>query len=217
MIKMIFLGAPGAGKGTQAQVVSEILKIVKLSTGDMLRKAIDDDSEIGRKIADIMSRGELVSDNIVSDLVASKISSKQAEHGFILDGFPRNVSQAVTLDEILSIIPGEDIKVFNLVVDEEEIIRRISGRFSCKSCGASYHQDSKVPKVAGVCDVCGGTELVQRPDDTAEAVKVRLNIYKEQTMPLINYYKQKGVLIEIDGMQDIDNITSSILKRCKAS
>lgn len=211
MIKIVFLGAPGAGKGTQAQVVSNTLSIPKLSTGDMLRKAISEGSEIGRKVSAIMNRGEFVSDNVVSELVADRIKSPECEKGFILDGFPRNVAQAITLDNMLSTLPG-DLMVFNLVVDEAEIIRRISGRFSCKKCGASYHYDSKKTKVDGVCDACGSTEFMQRPDDGADAVKVRLSIYKEQTFPLIDYYKLHGSLIEINGIQGVDAITASILK-----
>jgi len=211
MIKMIFLGAPGAGKGTQAQIISEALAIPKLSTGDMLRKAISEGSSIGKKAKDIMDRGEFVSDEVVSELVAARINSPECAIGFILDGFPRNLLQAVTLDKLLSLVEGEKFMVFNLAVDEAEIIRRVSGRFSCKKCGASYHHDSKKTKTDGVCDSCGSTEFIQRPDDSADAVKVRLAIYKEQTMPLIDYYKKNGSLIEINGMQGIDSISASIL------
>ena len=210
MIKLVFLGAPGAGKGTQSQLISKMLSIPKLSTGDMLRRAIEEKSDVGQKVSALMAKGLLVSDNIVSELVENRIKSFECSNGFILDGYPRNLSQAIDLDKMVSQISDTPLIVINLNVEESELVNRIAGRFSCKACGASFHKQNKKPLVDGICDNCGSHEFIQRPDDSEIAVKTRLKLYKDQTMPLIDYYNKTRSLIDIDGKQDINRITALI-------
>jgi adenylate kinase len=208
-VNIVLLGPPGAGKGTQAKRLEEKHGLVQLSTGDMLRAERKSGSELGRKVQAIMDRGELVSDDIIVALIAARID-QLAGKGFILDGFPRTVPQAEALDRMLREKGLKLDHVIEMTVDEPALIRRIGGRFSCAKCGASYHDDFNRPKTAGVCDVCGSTELVHRADDNPEAVKIRLDAYHRQTAPILPYYRAKGVLRPVDGMADIDEVSRQI-------
>ena len=202
-MNIIFLGPPGAGKGTQAQVVCQKLGIPQISTGDMLRAAISAQTETGLKAKAYMDQGQLVPDEVVIDIVRERLTKEDAQKGYILDGFPRTVPQAEALDTIAKI----DV-VVDLDVADEELIARLSGRRVCLNCGATYH----VSRLNGEtkCAVCG-EELIQRKDDSAESVLARLNVYHEQTAPLVDFYQKKGTLKVIDGAQDMDTIFESIL------
>lgn len=211
-MRVIFLGAPGAGKGTQAQVLSERLSIPKLSTGEILRREMSQSSELGLRVKSILDSGQLVSDDIMNDLVAKRLKEPDVQNGFILDGYPRTLVQAEALQGILQSTGHLDKTcVLNLAVKEPELIRRFTGRYACGECGTSYHRVSKKPLVEGVCDKCGSKEFIVRADDNEEAVKVRLELYYDKTAPLINYYSSRGMLFNIDGEQDIDDITSDIM------
>jgi adenylate kinase len=216
-MQLIFLGAPGAGKGTQAQILSEMLDLPKLSTSEILRGEIAKGTEEGVKIKKIMDSGQFVSDEIMNELVKKRLKDKGVHNGFIFDGYPRTIAQAEVLQNILKnsgYLNGTTF-VLNLSVSEPVLIRRFSGRFNCASCGVSYHKESKRPKIEGVCDKCGGKDFIVRADDNEEAVKVRLGIYCEKTEPLINYYRSKGMLFNINGEQEIDDITAEILSMLK--
>ncbi|MCE2993782.1 MAG: adenylate kinase [Alphaproteobacteria bacterium] len=216
-MKLIFLGAPGAGKGTQAQILSEALCIPRLSTGDILRKEIADSTNLGLKIQKIMDSGDLVSDDIMIQLVEKRVSQSDTKNGFIIDGFPRTLPQAEALQPILeglTHIDGETY-VINLSVRESELIKRFTGRFSCANCGALYHKEYKKPEVQGVCDKCSATDFIIRNDDNDESVKLRLKIYAEKTAPLIDYYNSKGMLISVMGEQEIHEITVDIMSAIK--
>lgn len=209
-MRIILLGAPGAGKGTQAQILAFKYNIPKLSTGDMLREAIRSGSPIGKEVETIMNAGNLVSDETMIRIIEDRIKYSDCENGFILDGFPRTIPQAEALQGLLNKLQIKDLIVLFLNVKEDELVKRISGRYSCKNCGMGYHKVYNVPKVPGVCDVCSGKEFMFRSDDNEELVKKRLDIYNKQTAPLVCYYKEKNKLISIDGMQPIDQITYSI-------
>lgn len=208
-MNILLLGPPGAGKGTQAKRIEERYGLVQLSTGDMLRAERASGSALGREVQAIMDSGALVSDDIMIALIAQRIA-QLAGKGFILDGFPRTVPQAEALDRMLEKNGIAIAAVIELTVDEGILVNRISGRFSCKTCGASYHDRYHRPKRDGVCDVCGGTEFVRRPDDAAEPVKTRLAAYRAQTAPILPYYRAKGLLRPVDGMADIDAVTQNI-------
>ena len=208
-MNIVLLGPPGAGKGTQAKRLEEQYGLVQLSTGDMLRAERKSGSELGRKVQAIMDRGELVSDDIIVELIATRIGQLGGK-GFILDGFPRTVPQAEALDRMLREKGLRLDHVIEMTVDEPALIQRIAGRFSCAKCGASYHDDFNRPKVAGVCDGCGATEFVRRADDKPEAVKTRLDAYRRQTAPILPYYRAKGILQPVDGMADIDEVSRQI-------
>ena len=208
-MNILLLGPPGAGKGTQAKRLEERYGMIQLSTGDMLRAERASGSALGRQVQAIMDAGKLVSDDIMIALIASRIAGLKGK-GFILDGFPRTVPQARALDEMLEKNGIALDRVIELTVDEDALIDRISGRFSCKSCGASYHDRYHQPKQPGRCDICGSTDFVRRPDDTAETVKARLEAYRKQTAPILPYYRAKGLLRSIDGMADIDSVTQQI-------
>jgi adenylate kinase len=206
---VILLGPPGAGKGTQAKRLEEKYGLVQLSTGDMLRAESQSDSALGRKVKAIMDAGQLVSDDIIIAMIGDRID-RVAGKGFILDGFPRTVPQARALDRMLS-EKGQTLdRVIEMTVDEKALIERIAGRFSCAKCGASYHDQNHRPKVAGVCDVCGSRDFVRRADDNPEAVKTRLDAYRRQTAPILPYYREKGILRQVDGMADMDSVTRQI-------
>ena len=210
-MNILLLGPPGAGKGTQAKRLEERYGLVQLSTGDMLRAERASGSALGKQVQAIMDAGKLVSDDIMIALIAQRIAALKGQ-GFILDGFPRTVPQAEALDVMLKKNGITIDHVIELTVDEDALVDRISGRFTCKKCGASYHDRHNPPKVAGTCDGCGAHEFVRRPDDNAETVKTRLAAYREQTAPILPYYQRKGVLRSMDGMADIDEVTQQIEK-----
>lgn len=209
-MRLVLLGPPGAGKGTQAKWIVERYGIPQLSTGDMLRTAVARGTEIGRQAKAVMERGELVSDSIINGIVAERIGEPDCARGFVLDGFPRTVAQAEALDRMLE-ARGERLDaVIEFRVDVEALVERIAGRFACAKCGAGYHDRFKRPKVEGVCDVCGGTEFTRRKDDTAEAVRTRLEAYEAQTAPLLPFYAARGLLRTVDGMASIEEVTAAI-------
>jgi adenylate kinase len=210
-VNVILLGPPGAGKGTQAKRLEEKYGLVQLSTGDMLRAERKSGSELGRRVQAIMDAGKLVSDDIIIALIATRIDDLRKEgRGFILDGFPRTVPQAEALDGMLREKGLKLDRVIEMTVDEMALIDRIAGRFSCGKCGASYHDRFHRPKKEGVCDVCGSQDFVRRADDKPETVKARLTAYREQTAPILPYYRAKGVLRTVDGMADIDEVSRQI-------
>lgn len=216
-MNILLLGPPGAGKGTQAKRLEERYGMVQLSTGDMLRAERKAGTPLGKQVQAIMDAGKLVSDDIMIELIANSIS-KLGGKGFILDGFPRTVPQAEALDRMLAQNHIAIDQVIELTVDEAVLVDRISGRFSCKGCGASYHDRHNPPKLAGTCDTCGSHDFERRPDDNAETVKARLKAYRDQTAPILPYYKAKGLLRAVDGMAPIDTVTQQIeiiLKKAK--
>lgn len=208
-MNIIMLGPPGAGKGTQAQMLAEKYGIPQISTGDILRAAVAEGTELGKKAKEYMDKGQLVPDEVVIGIVKERLSKPDCEKGFILDGFPRTVAQAEALDGILKEMGKKIDYVINIVVPDEEILKRLTGRRTCKVCGAMYHIIYNPPKVEGKCDKCGG-DLYQRDDDKEETIKNRLSVYHSQTAPLIDYYRKKGVLIDIDGTKDIKTIFQDI-------
>jgi adenylate kinase len=208
--RLILLGPPGAGKGTQAQRLTEQRGLPQLSTGDMLRAAVKAGTEIGREAEAIMKRGDLVPDSVVVSIIGDRIDQPDAKNGFVLDGFPRNPAQAAALDEMLQKRGLKLDYVIEMKVDDSALIERITGRFTCAKCGTGYHDRFKPTKVPGVCDSCGSTEFVRRADDKAETVKSRLDVYHAQTAPLLPYYQAKGILHEVDGMAEMDEVTREI-------
>ena len=210
-MKVIMLGAPGAGKGTQAKKIAAKYQIPHISTGDIFRANIKEGTELGTKAKAYMDKGELVPDELTCDLVVDRISKPDAANGYVLDGFPRTIPQAEALTRALE-GRGEKIDfAINVEVPDENIVRRMGGRRACLKCGATYHVEYNAPKVENVCDVCQG-ELVLRDDDKPETVQKRLSVYHAQTRPLIDYYKAEGVLAEVDGTQDIDVVFQDITK-----
>ncbi len=209
-MNLILLGPPGAGKGTQAKLLEEKRKFKQLSTGDMLRGAVAAGTDMGKKAKAVMDRGELVSDDIVVSIIAERLDRPDVKPGFILDGFPRNTAQATALDAMLAEKGLELDAVIEMKVDDEALVKRITGRYTCAKCGKGYHDEFEKPKKVGVCDVCGSTEFIRRADDKEETVRSRLGIYNKQTAPLVDYYDKKGVLRSIDGMADIAQVTRQI-------
>ena len=209
-MNVILLGPPGAGKGTQAKRIEEAHGLVQLSTGDMLRAERAAGTELGRRVQAIMDAGQLVSDDIIVAMIEQRIGAPDSRKGFILDGFPRTVPQAEALDAMLARRHLKLDYVIELAVDEDALIDRIDGRFSCAKCGASYHERNKRPKVSGVCDVCGSKDFVRRADDNAETVKARLAAYHAQTAPILPYYRAKGILRRVDGMADISEVARQV-------
>ena len=207
-IDIILLGPPGAGKGTQARRLIEERGLVQLSTGDMLREAKSSGTEMGRHVAEIMDRGQLVTDEIVIGLIREKLA--QGGKGFIFDGFPRTLAQADALEALMAEMGQHVDAVVEMRVDDEALVARISGRFTCGNCGEVYHDVTKPTKVAGVCDVCGSTDLRRRADDNAESLKTRLMEYYKKTSPLIGYYYAKGNLSPVDGLADIDVVAGEV-------
>ena len=202
---IIFLGAPGAGKGTQAVMLAEKLKLVQVASGDLFRQALQKETELGIKAKAYMEKGQLVPDEITIQMVLERLSAPDCENGAILDGFPRNIQQAEALDKALAQQSKAIDKVVYIKVSEEELLKRLSGRWICRNCQAPYHAVDSPPKVKGKCDRCGG-ELYQRPDDTVETVKKRLEVYFAETAPLIDYYNQAGKLVEINGEGSVDEV-----------
>ena len=211
-MKLVLLGPPGAGKGTQAARLKERYGLAHLSTGDMLREAVAAGTEVGRQAKSIMDAGKLVPDEVMNRLVAERITRPDCARGFILDGFPRTIAQAEALDRLLA-ERGEKLDaVIEVAVDDDALIDRISGRFTCASCGAGYHDRHMPTRAEGVCDECGGTEFTRRPDDNAKTVRARLQAYHDQTAPLLPYYRDKGLLATVDGMAEIDEVTDEIFE-----
>jgi adenylate kinase len=207
---VILLGPPGSGKGTQAKELTVRRGLLQLSTGDMLRSAVAAGTEVGIKARPIMEKGLLVPDEIVIGILAERLEQPDCKAGVILDGFPRTLAQASALDAVLQRMKVKIDAVIELKVDDQELMDRISGRFTCAKCGAGYHDKFKRPKVNGVCDACGSTELVRRPDDRAETVRDRLMVYYRETSPLIGYYYCKGNLESVNGMAEIDAVAVAI-------
>jgi adenylate kinase len=216
MMRVVLLGPPGAGKGTQAAWLRARYNVPQLSTGEMLRDAVAKGTEVGRQAKAVMEAGRLVSDEIINRIVAERIDEADCRQGFILDGFPRTPAQAEALDRMLEARGVQLDAVIEMQVDKEALIERISGRFSCARCGAGYHDSFKPTKLKGVCDVCGSTEFVRRPDDKAETVAARLEAYEAQTAPLLPYYRAKGLVRSVDGMQPIDEVTAAIGRALEA-
>jgi adenylate kinase len=216
-VNLILLGPPGAGKGTQAARLKARYEIAHLSTGEMLREAVAAGTAVGREAKDIMAAGRLVPDELINRLVAERIRQPDCAKGFILDGFPRTQAQAQALDEMLGERGLKLDAAIELTVDDDALVERISGRFSCANCGALYHDTAKPTKVPGVCDACGGTAFNRRSDDNAETVRARLRSYHEQTAPLLPYYRGKGLLVSVDGMADIDDVSEEIVGQLDAA
>lgn len=211
MLRTILLGPPGAGKGTQAVKIVEKYNIPHISTGDIFRENIKNETELGNRAKAYMDRGELVPDELVVEIATGRLTKDDCKNGFLLDGFPRTIFQAEKLDEFLA-QRGEKIdKVINIDVEKDALVKRITGRRVCKSCGASYHVVNIPPKKDGVCDLCNG-ELIQRADDTEETVLNRIDVYNKQTKPLVDYYDKAGVIINIDGNKDLDDVLADIVK-----
>jgi len=206
-MKLIFLGAPGAGKGTQAEIIAAKLNIPTISTGNIIREALANGTEMGLKAKSFIEAGKLVPDDVVIGIIKERLANEDCNGGFILDGFPRTIPQAEALDNMGIIID----KVVDIDVPDENIVNRMSGRRVCKACGSSYHIENKKPKVEGVCDNCGG-ELQIRKDDAPETVLDRLNVYHEQTEPLKDFYAKCGKLRSVPGTAPITEITAAILK-----
>lgn len=209
-MKIIMLGAPGAGKGTQAKKIAEKYAIPHISTGDIFRSNIKNGTELGKKAKEYMDKGLLVPDELVCDLVVDRIQQDDCKNGYILDGFPRTIPQAQALEDALTKIGQKLDYAIDIEVPDENIIRRMSGRRSCPKCGAIYHVVNNPPKKEGICDVCG-TELVFRADDKEETVRNRLDVYHTQTQPLIDFYKERGVLQEVDGTKSMDDVFGQIV------
>jgi len=209
-MKLILLGPPGAGKGTQARRLMDKHGIPQLSTGDMLRAAVAEGTAFGKQAKAVMDRGELVSDDIIVGMISERIDQPDCAKGFILDGFPRSEAQAEALDAMLQERGMALDHVIEMKVIDDILVERITGRYTCANCGAGYHDTFQKPRTEGVCDECGGTEFKRRADDNEETVRSRLAVYHDQTAPLLPYYRAKGVLCEVDGMADIDDVTAQL-------
>ena len=212
-MNLVLLGPPGAGKGTQAARLKERYGVAHLSTGDMLREAVAAGTEVGKEAEGIMAKGELVPDAVINRVVAERIVQADCAEGFILDGFPRTVAQAEALDALLAERRLKLDAVIEFEVDDDALVERIAGRYACAKCGALYHDTANPTRVPGVCDVCGATEFVRRADDKPETVRARLRAYHDQTAPLLPYYRDKGLLVAVDGMADIEDVSEEIFSR----
>lgn len=211
-MNLILLGPPGAGKGTQAKILEDKFGLKQLSTGDMLRAAVAAGTEYGKKAKEVMAAGGLVSDEIVVAIISERLDQPDVKKGFILDGFPRNTAQARALGTMLKAKGLKLDAVIEMKVDDAALVARISGRYTCAKCGKGYHDHFEKPRAAGVCDNCGGTEFTRRPDDNEATVKSRLEVYHQQTAPLVDFYRGEGNLKSVDGMAEISEVTRQIGK-----
>lgn len=207
---LILLGPPGCGKGTQAKRLEESRGLIQLSTGDMLRAAVASGSELGQQAKQVMDAGELMPDEIMIKIISDRIDEPDCKTGFILDGFPRTTPQAEALDQLLAAKSLGLHKVIELKVDEEALVERVTGRYTCAKCGAGYHDKFQKPNKEGVCDSCGSTDFKRRSDDNEETIRSRLSAYHSQTAEIVPYYSAKGLLVEINGMLDIEDVTVAI-------
>lgn len=212
-MNIILLGAPGAGKGTQSEMISSRYNLPKLTTGQMIRDEIEAKTPLGSKIKDIVESGEFVSDDIMLKLVDKRLSQPDAKDGMVFDGYPRTINQVESLEKLFRNHYGSNAGYLSisLKVTDEEIIKRVSGRFTCKSCGAGYHNIYKPTKIKNSCDECNSSDFIWREDDKKEAIKKRIAVYKEKYTPVLEYYKEKGILKEVDGMQSIEAISDDII------
>jgi adenylate kinase len=211
---VILLGAPGAGKGTQAVQVAEQANLIHIASGDLFRQVRESDSELGRLVKSYYDKGELVPDDVVIRMILDRLQHEDCEDGCILDGFPRTLPQAEALDRALEEDDRQVDRVISIDVSDPELLRRLGGRWLCKACGRSYHVVSAPEKVRGICDACGG-QLYQRPDDTEETARKRLQVYFEQTLPLAAYYEKQGKLVQVNGEQPVPAVTKDILEALK--
>ncbi len=209
-MNIILLGPPGAGKGTQAQRIVRKHGLIQLSTGDMLRAVVAAGSDLGKEAKRVMDAGQLMPDELMIRMISERIEQPDCRGGFILDGFPRTIPQAEALDRMLAEKGLKLDSVIAMKVDEEALVRRITGRYTCANCGAGYHDSFQRPEVDGVCDHCGGTEITRRADDNEETVRTRLEAYRAQTEPILPYYREKGILRSVDGMASIDVVADEI-------
>jgi len=209
-MRIVLLGAPGSGKGTQAQKLITEYGIPQISTGDLLRAAVAANSELGQRAKSAMDNGQLVSDDIVLGMIEERLQDADTQKGFILDGFPRNLSQAASLDTLLA-KSGKPLQGALLInVEFDVLLKRITGRLSCKSCGAIFNRFTSPPSVEGTCDNCGATELYHRADDNEETIGKRLETYEKETAPLVNYFNEKGLLLKVEGIGEIEEITAAV-------
>jgi adenylate kinase len=209
-MNLILFGPPAAGKGTQAKRLVEARKMVQLSTGDMLRAAIASGSELGKKVAGVIERGDLVSDEIVIELIEQRLPEAEAAGGAIFDGFPRTKAQAEALDLLLAERGRKLDHVIELAVNDDELVKRITGRFTCAKCGTGYHNSFRPTKMPGVCDVCGSTEFKRRPDDNEQTVRTRMAEYRAKTAPILPFYQARGLVRRVDGMAPVDEVAAQI-------
>lgn len=210
-MKIIMLGAPGAGKGTQAKLLAKEFQIPHISTGDIFRMNIKEGTDLGKEAKRYMDQGQLVPDSLTIQLVIDRLGKEDCANGYILDGFPRTIPQAESLDEALNKLDDKLDFAINVEVPDENITERMAGRRACLSCGATYHVAFNPPKKEGVCDICQG-ELILRDDDKPETVKERLGVYHKQTQPLISYYEKQGLLVTVDGTQKVEEVLKQILE-----
>jgi adenylate kinase len=209
-VRVVLVGPPGAGKGTQAQIVATELSIPQVSTGDIFRANVSGETELGKQAKAYMDRGELVPDEVTNAMVRDRLAQDDAAQGFLLDGFPRNVKQAEALDGILADMGVRLDSVLDMVVDHEEVVRRLEGRRTCRACGRVHHVDYDPPQTDGVCDRCGG-ELFQRDDDRPETIRRRLEVYEEQTAPLVAFYEERGLVARIEATGRVEDVTRRAL------
>jgi adenylate kinase len=209
-LRVVLLGPPGAGKGTQAKLIQEKFKACQISTGDILRRAVAEKTPLGIEASDYINRGALVPDKVIVNLVAERLKEKDCDNGFILDGFPRTIPQAESLDVLLKKSGRELHCVLSVQVPQGVIVERLAGRRTCKGCGALYHRVFDRPQIESVCDRCGG-ELFQRDDDREETIKTRLEVYDAQTAPLVEFYRARGMLREIDGVGKVEEIRARVV------
>jgi len=215
MVNVIFLGPPGSGKGTQAAILAQELKIPTISTGEVLRKEVQNQSEIGKLAKSYMNSGELVPDEVVVNIIKNRIADSDCQSGFIVDGFPRNINQAVVFDNMLQSIGKKIELVFNFEVDEDLLIKRISGRFSCKNCGAVYNRYFKPTAKEGVCDSCHSDQFENRSDDNEATVKSRLKVYHNSNSELVGYYEKNNLLYSIDAVKSVPFISGRLIEVVK--